>query len=90
MAGTARVVVDENLWYDSAIANVAQSVERIHGKDEVVGSIPTVGSNNLYCKDILQIQLKICCPSDAFSQKTGRRLVLTKYKNVTVARSFAV
>ena len=27
------------------VANVAQSVERIHGKDEVVGSIPTVGSN---------------------------------------------
>ena len=27
-------------------ANVAQSVERIHGKDEVVGSIPTVGSKN--------------------------------------------
>lgn len=27
-------------------ANVAQSVERIHGKDEVRGSIPRVGSNN--------------------------------------------
>ena len=25
-------------------ANVAQSVERIHGKDEVRGSIPRVGS----------------------------------------------
>ena len=25
-------------------ANVAQSVERIHGKDEVCGSIPHVGS----------------------------------------------
>ncbi len=25
-------------------ANIAQSVERIHGKDEVLGSIPSVGS----------------------------------------------
>ncbi len=29
-------------------ANVAQSVEHVHGKDEVVGSIPTIGSINLY------------------------------------------
>lgn len=27
-------------------ANVAQSVERVHGKDEVFGSIPNIGSNN--------------------------------------------
>lgn len=28
-------------------ADVAQSVERIHGKDEVAGSIPAIGSRYL-------------------------------------------
>ncbi len=30
------------------LAIIAQSVERIHGKDEVLGSIPSVGSKNTY------------------------------------------
>ena len=30
-------------------ADVAQSVERIHGKDEVPGSIPGIGSHREEC-----------------------------------------
>ncbi len=32
---------------NTKVAILAQSVERIHGKDEVPGSIPGDGSNNL-------------------------------------------
>ena len=30
------------------IADVAQSVERVHGKDEVPGSIPGIGSDTIH------------------------------------------
>ncbi len=33
-----------NFHICSSLANVAQSVERVHGKDEVSGSIPDIGS----------------------------------------------
>ena len=42
--GCIRKVDLSELKSTSSIANVAQSVERIHGKDEVSGSIPDIGS----------------------------------------------
>ena len=30
--------------HNSSLAEIAQLVEHVHGKDEVVGSIPTLGS----------------------------------------------
>lgn len=34
----------EDVLYISSFAEIAQLVEHVHGKDEVVGSIPTLGS----------------------------------------------
>ena len=36
----------EPLYRGAALASLAQSAERFHGKEEVVGSIPTGGSQS--------------------------------------------
>lgn len=38
------LIILENFSTIILLAIIAQSVERIHGKDEVLGSIPSVGS----------------------------------------------
>ena len=36
------------LIFGNIFADVAQLVERVHGKDEVTGSIPVIGSTGRY------------------------------------------
>ena len=35
----------EDVLYISSLAEIAQLVEHVHGKDEVIGSIPILGSS---------------------------------------------
>ena len=39
-----RSKLDRNGWFKKSTAHVAQSVERVLGKDEVTGSTPVMGS----------------------------------------------
>ena len=47
----------KKIYEDKAHAEIAQSVEHLHGKQEVTGSIPVLGSVNQEKKDPMSIFL---------------------------------